>query len=129
MPLARTSESVGANSIAAASTVYADSIVMPIGISTTPFLVVADLPRLFFYVRQTSLAPGAILTVTPQFAVASISAGGPPAPNWLDLGLPIAVPVNVPVLLNYQIAAKFIRVSMSASAAGDTVEIVYGGTQ
>lgn len=90
-------------------------------------LDVRGTPRLFFWInRQTA---GGTLTVTPQFAVTDTATAGVIAPRWHDLSAPVVVPYGVPVLLNFTIAAKFIRMVFDVTVVAQAVDVVYGGHQ
>jgi hypothetical protein len=130
MPLVR-AENAGGITVASASTVLrlTVSLTADAAFRTVP-LQVEDMPRLFFYMRHTSAAAGQGVSYNCQFAVSDEVSGGQIVPEWLDFQTGV-LPFNVPVLLNYELPAKFIRLSLTrvAGSANQTVEIAIGGTQ
>lgn len=134
MPLQRT-EAIGTGSVAAASSVLQLTLtpLTPSATFQTTAVDVADLPRLFFWFRHTNSAAGGGISVTPQWAVVDVhGAGNTVQPDWLDIVPAVIIPFDVPVLLNYNLPAKFIRVQVTLPAGGgatETLKLVYGGTQ
>lgn len=128
MPLAR-AEGYGEVNVGSASAVWATSLGADQDATVNcPALLVSDLPRLFFYLNWTT--SGGTVSYTPQFAVDDVvTAGNVIIPNWQPLSVSTALVSGTPALVNFQIAAKWVRLVVTRSAATETVSVVFGGTQ
>ncbi|MDP3772642.1 MAG: hypothetical protein Q8Q85_00060 [Gemmatimonadales bacterium] len=122
----------GAITIASARSVIrlTVSLTADAAFATRP-VAVGNLPRLWFWLRHTTPAAGVGIAVIPQFSVSDTVVAGVVVPEFLNLPIAGPLPFNVPVLLNYVVAAKLVRLALTrvAGSAAQTVEVAYGGTQ
>ena len=91
--------------------------------SETSIIQVNQLPNLFFYAIQTA---GAVpLTITPQAAIRQSSTN---EPDFFNLAAPTALPgLNIPLLLNFQFPAEFIRIQHThAAGVTHSVRLIWG---
>lgn len=84
------------------------------------YLLTGGMPRVFFYLLQTD---GAVATtVVPEFATQQDEEGNL---KWLPLSAPVLTPLDVPIILSYDLPAKFIRVSATrAPGQATTLQVV-----
>jgi hypothetical protein len=130
MPLERT-ETAG-QLIASGTTTYRQNVTLAAATTIlTRQVAVLGLPRIFFWLRHTTTAAGVGVSVIPQFSVADVVVAGVSAPEFLDFSAPVVLPFNVPVLLNFLLPAKFIRLSITTTAAagGQIIQFAYGANQ
>ena len=125
MPGAR-SETSG-KLVAAADNILELSPNLLVGTGNTGALDVRGTPRLFFWVNRNTAA--GTLSITPQFAVTDTASAGVISPKWHNLSAPVAVAYGTPTLLNFTIAAKFIRIVFTVAGAVQDTEVVFGGHQ
>ena len=91
--------------------------------SFTDELPVVGLPRLVFWIQQTTLGNPA--TAVLQFNVRMIAG---PAPEWLDLGAPFLLTPGVAQRIDVVMPCRAIRLGLTRVAGVATsVEVVLGG--
>jgi hypothetical protein len=87
-------------------------------------LLVAGLPHLYFWIRQTSVVDGS--TVQPQFMVRADTGAAAPQDEWLDLTPAQTLAPNVPLIIREEMVAVKIRLVFTrASGVGSNVVIQY----
>ena len=91
----------------------------------TDELPVVGLPRLVFWLFQTSLGPPA--QCEPQFSVRMVT-GATPVPEWLPLVPPFLLTPGTPVRVDYPMPCRAIRVALTRNAGTLTrIELVVAG--
>lgn len=112
----------GAGSHAVSSAYVTKDYEMTIGtdpIRSSIPLLTGGMPRVFFYLLQTAGAVGS--EVIPEFATQQDDEGDM---KWLPLASPVITPLNVPIILSYNLPTKFIRVSVTRpSGQATTMQI------
>lgn len=103
----------GYNLVASATTFLRENITVtvdPPGAATGKDIAILGMPRVTVWARQTAGA------VSGQFSIQFSIADNGGVKEWLDLTPPIVTPLNVPVLFQVTIPAKFIRLAVSRPA-------------
>lgn len=103
----------GFNVVASATTFLRENITIlvdPPAAATGKEIAILGMPRVTVWARQTVGAVAGQFTI--QFSISDN--GG--VKEWLDLTAPIVTPLNVPVVSQFQIPAKFIRLVVSRPA-------------
>lgn len=107
----------GFNIVASATTFLRENITIlvdPPAAATGKDIAILGMPRVTVWALQT------VGAVAGQFSIQfSISDNGG-VKEWLDLTAPIVTPLGVPVLSQFQIPAKFIRLTVSRPAGQAT---------
>ena len=106
--------------VSSAQTSFRQELVLSTNAETQSFvLLTLGLPRVQIYLRQTIGAIGA--SVIPEFSVSDRAEG---TPQWDPITTPVVTPFMGPVLLNYPLACKQVRISATRPAGQATTLVV-----
>lgn len=123
MPVNRPTSSGFSQEAAAQATLRRTVVLANDATSFTDELQVIGLPRLVFWLNQTTIVLPTAARL--QFSVRMVAG---PSPEWLDLGAPFLLTPGVPVRFDMVQPARAIRVGLDRSPGlATTVEIVLAG--
>lgn len=124
MPVNRPTSSGFSQEAAAQATLRRTATLSADGVSFTDELQVIGLPRLVFWLQQSTIALPA--TAQLQFSVRMVAG---PTPEWLNLGAAFLLTPGVPQRFDMVMPARAIRLGLARSAGiATTVEIVLAGS-
>lgn len=123
MPVNRPTSSGFSQEAAAQATLRRSVTLANDAVSFTDELQVIGLPRLVFWLNQTTIVLPA--TAQLQFSVRMVAG---PTPEWLDLGAPFLLTPGVPMHFDMVQPARAIRLGLTrAPGLATVVEIVLAG--